>query len=120
VEGQPSGSYKLLEEYRLSGEEIRELLFGRTITGIVPKTEIQWWIKVSKDGKRTEQWNNKEFSDSGKGWLEGDLFCRQMKIFLKGTKIYSYIYHNPDGTPDKKNEYLFVEKDRISPFSPTN
>ena len=73
---------------------------------------------MSKDGKRIEQWNNMGSSDSGKCWLEGDLICRQMKIMLEGAKSCSHIYRNPDGTPEKKNEYLSVGRGTIITFSP--
>jgi hypothetical protein len=60
------------------------------------------------------------FSDSGKAWLEGDLRCHQWKKFLSRLPHCLPIYRNPDGTPEKKNEYLFVVKDTITPFSPIN
>jgi hypothetical protein len=119
VEGPASRSYKILEENRLSGEEIRKLLFGRTITGISPGTEMQWWIESSKDGKKIKLWTSAGHSDSGTWWLEGDLRCMQLEKLYSGTKACSHIYRNPDGTSEKKNEYLTVGK-VILPFSPIN
>ena len=104
----------MLEENRLSGEEIRKLLFGRTITGFDPVRDQQWWIKSYKDGNEIEFRNDTGFSDSGKGWLEGDLRCDQWENLFGGNKGCNHIYRNPDGIPEKKNEYLMVGKDTIT------
>jgi len=54
------------------------------------------------------------------GLSVGDLRCRQWEKQVGGLKICFYIYSNPDGTPEKKDEYLFVSKDMIIPCSPIN
>ncbi|NIO21199.1 MAG: hypothetical protein GTN76_10765, partial [Candidatus Aenigmarchaeota archaeon] len=90
--GKPSGYYKIYEENKLSGEEIKELVFGRTTTGITPwAAGQQWWIERTNDGKATHRqlpfhkgdlesgaWSaGKGYgsfairSDSGKSWIEG-------------------------------------------------
>ena len=56
LKGKLLGSYKILEENRLSGEEIKKLLFGHTITGFQPKTGIQWYVKWDQDGKKNKFW----------------------------------------------------------------
>ncbi len=53
--GKPSGYYKISEENKLTGEEIRELVFGRKTTGINPWTDHQWLIDSTKDGKATHR-----------------------------------------------------------------
>ena len=113
-------SYKILEENKLSVEEIKKLLFGRTVTGINPRFEVHVWYKYSDDGKEIKFRNDMGFSGSGKGWFEGDLRCHQYKKISKGTKNCFHIYRNPDGTPEKKNEYLAVGKDMLFPFSLEN
>jgi hypothetical protein len=118
MEGKPSGSYKILEENRLSGEEIRKLLFGRTMTGFHPVSMLQRWGKTSEDGTKIKQWNSRGISDSGKGWLEGDLRCHQFKKFYRGTENCFHIYRNPNGTPERKDEYLFVGRDLFTTWSP--
>ena len=116
--GQPSGYYKILEENRLTGEEIRELLFGRTVTWFSSSTRTQWWIKSSEDGKKVKIWGL--FSDSGKSWVEDDLICRQWENILGGLKYCHHIYRNPEGTSEEKNEYLRVADFGISPRSPVD
>jgi len=37
------GSHKILEENRLSVEEIKKLTFGRTITGFSRTSGNEWW-----------------------------------------------------------------------------
>jgi hypothetical protein len=108
----------MLEENRLSGEEISELLFGRTITNINIGSGVQNWITNSKDGKEITFRDSTGFSDSGKAWLEGDIRCDQWEMLLLHVPTCFRIYRNPDGTPENKDEYLLVSKDRIDPWSP--
>jgi tetratricopeptide (TPR) repeat protein len=117
-EGPSSGSNIIIEENRLSGEEIRELLFGRTVTGFNPRREMYWWIESSKDGKKIKYRNNWGWSYSGEGWLEGDLSCHKWEKRPRVTEDCFHIYRNPDGTPEKKNEYLFVGRDKYRTCSP--
>lgn len=107
---------RILEEDRLSGEEIRKLLFGRTRTTI-REGGYQYWIECSKDGKKTKFWSNSGWTDNGKSWLEGDLYCVQWEKIADGVKICFHIYRNPEGTPEKQDEYFLLGKDGIIPWS---
>lgn len=49
--GKPSGYYKLSEEDKLTGEEIRALVFGRTISGFFPGTGHECGWIVPRTGK---------------------------------------------------------------------
>ena len=93
-----------------------ELLFGRTRTGFSRSTGMQWWIENSEDGK-IKYWNDSGLTGSGKSWVEGDLYCDQWQKLAGGKEKCGYIYCNPDGTPEKKNEYLSLKQRRITPWS---
>ena len=102
--GEPSGYYKILEENRLSGEEIKELYFGRKITGLLWGKQL--WIDYTEDGEIT--YRDSEFSDRGTCWIEGDKLFHKWKNSLEGLNVCIFVYRNPEGSPEKENEYLHV------------
>ncbi len=115
--GEPSGYYKVSEEDKLTGEEIRALLFGRTVSGFLPETGEEWWVKVAKDGKTTLSGDP---SDSGTTWIEGDMVWRQLQKGLFGRKTCYTLFRNPEGTPEMKNEYLWFGDLNAGGFSPVD
>jgi hypothetical protein len=120
MEGTPSGYYKILEENRLTAEEIKELQIGRTVTGIHIWTGGQWWLEYSEDGKKFKYWTkikDKDFSGSGMSCVEGGLRCLQWNKHLSGLKYCYHIYRNPEGTHEEKNEYLMMTDLGIHSFS---
>jgi len=127
--GQPSGYCKVSQEDKLTGEEIRPLVFGRTITGFSPLKHASspaWRIHRTKDGEITYQgdWpfsiEGAGSSASGKSWIEGDMLCDQWKYIFRGLKYHMAVYRNPEGTPEMKNQYLFVTDFGIFPWSPVD
>jgi adenylate cyclase len=93
-------SYVGDEKNILSKEEILDLIVDKTLAGIDPE-DGQHWLYHSKDGtyKSTGAYEN-----SGKYWLEGNKLCRSYKKH-PGYVDYIFIYHNPDGSFEDKNEY---------------
>jgi TolB-like protein/Flp pilus assembly protein TadD len=116
--GQPSEYYKLYKEYKLTGEEIRDLVFGRTVTGIEFMWGQIWWLERTKDGKAT--YRNPVGSENGTSWIEGDTLCNQWQTFFEGLKYCFPVFRNPEGTPEKKNEYLGITDIWITSFSPVD
>jgi TolB-like protein/class 3 adenylate cyclase len=120
--GKPSGYYKFFKKYRLSGAKIRELVFNRKITGF-NLNGTQYWIDRKKDGKatwRVVHGTPLDYDDSGKSWIEGDMLCDHWQIHAQGIKHCMTVFHNPEGTPESKNEYLTVSDFGIRSFSPVN
>jgi adenylate cyclase len=113
--GGSSGFYKVSPEYKLTGDKIRNLVFGSTAAGIAFRTGNQWWIKRSKDGNATIR--IQEESDSGKSWIENDMVCDQWNRLFEGLTDCWPIYRNPEGRPDKSDEYLGVPDYGFYPFS---
>ena len=137
--GKSSGYYKIYEENKLSGEEIKELVFGRTTTGITPWAGQPWWIERTNDGKATHRqypfhkddleeigmWGSgaRTFAinyDSGKSWIEGDLLCSQWETVYEGLKYCAPVFRNPEGTHEMKDEYVKITDFGIIPFSPVH
>jgi tetratricopeptide (TPR) repeat protein len=114
--GEPSGFYKISKENRLTEKEIRELFFGRKVSGSTFPTGKQWLIERSKDGKATIRDGDR--SDTGKSWIEEDMLCDHWDNLYEGLKDCWVVYRNPEGTPEKNEEYLGAPGYGIYPFSP--
>ena len=124
--GQADEYYKISKKNQLSGEEIRVLTFGRTITGISPFNTLSWRIHRKPNGEMTYQ-GNWPFSmispgESGRGnsWIDGDSLCDQWESIFQGIKYCMTVYGNPKSTSEEKNQYLFVTDFGIFPWSPAD
>jgi hypothetical protein len=110
-----SGFYKISAENRLTGKEMRELFFGRKVTGFNMTSGKQWWIERSQDGKATVR--DGDDSDSGKSWIEEDMLCDQWDHLYENLRDCWVIYRNPEVTPENNDEYLGAPGYGIYPFS---
>ena len=105
LQGKPSGYYKVSEENRLTGEEIKDLFFGHTQTGLW--LGRPWAISRTREGKAALLLDSKVIA-SGRSWIEGDMLCHQWEKRYEGLKYYISIFRNPEGTPQEKNEYILI------------
>ena len=118
IPGEPGGYYKVYQENKLTGEEIKDLVFAQTVTGFDIITGKQWWIKRTEDGKATyrgpkgfvkgEVSDVEETSDIGKSWVEGNRLCNQWANLYGGLEDCFPIFYNPEGMYEKKDEYIGV------------
>jgi hypothetical protein len=113
--GESSGFYKISAENRLSGEELRKLFFGSKVSGSNMVTGKQWLIDRSEDGKATIRDGDK--SDTGKSWIEDDMLCDQWDNLYENLRDCWVVYRNPEGIPDKNDEFLGAPGYGIYPFS---
>jgi len=97
----PSGYYKTYEENRLSGDEIKELVFGRET--MITSRQITASVSRTKDGTIME-------GDQavGKSRIDGDMLCDKWDYRFEGLEYCGTVFRNPEGTPDAQNEYLYV------------
>ncbi len=100
---------------RLTGNEIRSLLFGRTQHGFDPKTHKDWMVSLAADGESMvlAPW----FSGTEIRWVKGDKLCSRHKGSAAGSKTCAFIFRNPEGTADGRNQFEWVGGARIYPFS---
>ena len=110
----PHRYYEVSRENKLTGDEIRELVFGRTAIGATFAGGA-WTIKNGKDGSAL--YEGYGLKDSGRNWIEGDQICDQYKVFFGGLKKCTELYRNPKGTHEGKDEYLLVNDIFILPVS---
>ncbi len=53
----------------------------------------------------------------GKVSVEGDSLCYQIPVLLRSPKFCGTVYRNPDGSPEKRNEYVSVDVFDVHHFS---
>ena len=104
-------------ENRLTGEEIKTLLFDSRITGIDPISGYQWWLDRTKNGKFTWRGTGPIASDTGNSWNEGDAICARYEKRFGGLEVCATVFRNPAGTYGKKDEYFYCSDLGFSPFS---
>jgi tetratricopeptide (TPR) repeat protein len=118
VPGNPTDYDRILYENRLNGQEIKSLLFGRKITGISMITGKQFLWEFVKSG----EWKfiSGDFQNSGKSWVEGNVFFSQSEKLFGGLPYGATIFRNPNGSKESKNEYFMVTDMRVNiPFALT-
>jgi hypothetical protein len=109
--GQPTQYYKIYEENRLTGEEIRSLVSGQEIT--IDEFGRTYWIDHSEKGRIKDLSRLRE----GSWWIEDDILCYKLESNpaekdlprLKGLDNCGEIYRNPDSVPGSGKQYLYVK-----------
>ena len=116
--GKPSGYFPTFKENQLTGEEIRNLLFGSKIIEMAILATFRWGVEIDfkKNGEFT--WRGANSSDSGKSRIEGDMFCTQYQKNWWGLENCSTVFKNPSGRPETKDEYFFASDIGFRTFSP--
>jgi adenylate cyclase len=116
IAGPPSEYFPSYKENQLTGEEIKKLLFGSKITGIMGSGQ-QWWIERKKDGETTWRGPEPISSDTGKSRIEGDLICTQFQKNFWGLEYCLTVFRNSRGTYDGKDEYFNCTDFGFAPWS---
>jgi hypothetical protein len=93
------------EENRLTGDEIKAQIEGRTRVGTDLK-EIPFTLTPTADGKVVFQ--NSRAQLTATSTVEGDAVCHQSPTMFLGRKVCQFIYRNPDGSREDQNEYISV------------
>jgi len=91
-------------ETRLTGTEIKALIFGHSIEGRERETGNVYRRQTAMDGTANVTVGAPlayPFSTT----VEGDFFCNWSLNVGRGCGA---VFRNPGGTPEKKNEYLFI------------
>ena len=127
IPGEPGGYYKIYQENKLTGEQIKDLVSAQTITGFDIVSGKQWRIIRNEDGKATYRGPKgyvkgkvvdvEDTSDTGKSWVEGNRLYNQWANLYGGLVDCFPIYVNPEGMPEKKDEYIGVAVYGFVPFS---
>jgi adenylate cyclase len=106
VEGDPA--------HRLKGEAIDASTFGRTWAGerVGSGPFVQY---VEADGTFVER--GPDMQVTGEASREGDLLCLTFPALSMGRPLCGPIYRNPTGSPDKQDEYTYLNAYEAKRFS---
>lgn len=102
------------EKNKLNGQEIKELIFGKVISGY--NMNYKWSLRTSREGE-LEFPNLLGGIDKGKSWIEGDVICFRYETLYDGLKFCSDFYMNTEGDEKSKSEYLLINDFGLFPFS---
>ena len=121
LKGKTSGYYKVSEKDRLSGEEIRSLLFGSTRSESHPFINILILKKTTENGKITQRRADIDENMVGASWIEKDILCERFYGAIHaGMENCGPVFRNPSGSKEQKNEYLWMTNHGIAKMSLRN
>jgi hypothetical protein len=117
VPGKIGEYYKstIFQKNKLTGDEIKELVFGKTVSGFDFKSEEEWSIKRGKDGSAS--YRKGKIFDTGKSWIEEDRLCNQWQNLYGGYRDCAPIFMNPEGMSNKKEQYIGISAYGFVPFA---
>jgi hypothetical protein len=105
------------KESQLTGEGIRKLLFGSTITGFSIGTGQPWWVERKKNGETKIQGPEPNSLDTGKSRVEGDLLRTQFQKNFWRLEYCFTVFRNPRGIYERKGANLNVTDFGFSSWS---
>ena len=109
----PSNYYKIKKQNKLTGQEIQELVFGKTMEGNIFNT--LWSINTNKDGE--SEFTRFSVVFKGRSWIDGDVVCSQYESLYDGLTWCSDVYRNPQGHSITSSEYILLTDWWLMPFS---
>ena len=120
--GPPSQYYKIYEENRLNGKEIRNFVSGKQIT--VDEFGKTFWVDHNEKGRFKDISRLRD----GNWWIEDDMLCYKVEYNpaekhlprLKGLDNCGEIYRNPDPLPGLEKQYLYVRDYSIAALTAVN
>lgn len=95
--------YKIIEENRLSGNEIKALILNKKVKGKALGLE---WSSSRNDKGEFEYTHYDGRTHKGKSWVDGDELCYQLESLYDGLKYCAEIYKNPEGDKNELSEYM--------------
>jgi hypothetical protein len=103
------GYLPAFKENQLTGEEIKRLLFGSTISGYITYPQ-QFRNNYKENGECT--WEGPPFmgwpgSDIGKSRIDGDTICWQYQKRFWGIEHCGTVFRYPGGAYEGKDEYFW-------------
>lgn len=90
---------------RLAGDEIRAVLFGRTLTATDTRTYQRFLVDRTADGKLTLR--GPLGSDVGTSRIFGDQVCERLRS-LGNRESCGYVYRMTPGSAERSADYLWV------------
>jgi len=122
AERPPSRYVKLNHETKLTGPEIKALMFGHTIRGRGFWSGLAWTQKRTIGGKVSHTGQSiytglSDAKEEGKSWIEGDRLCDHWSEVGDEITICVMIFRDSDRT---KNDYYMMTDQGPHPFQVEN
>ncbi|MDH3688343.1 MAG: tetratricopeptide repeat protein [Gammaproteobacteria bacterium] len=108
--------YELITGDRLEGAEIADLLFGYVWVGRSQNNYETFTQSTSTGGEVVYRQFGRTWP--GRVFVKNNTLCYQIPGLLLGRRFCGYVYRNPEGTPENKNEYIAVDVFDVHHFSP--
>jgi len=109
------GYYEVDEANKLNGQEISELMVGKTT--IFFSVGIEFLYHWSEEGVLVFHNPITGISYKGKGWIEADTVCNQFEDLYESVTYCIDVYYNPKGNAIEKSQYLLLSDTGLTPFS---
>jgi TolB-like protein len=109
--------YTVDKDQKLSGQEIRKLLLGKTQVGTFLYDTSRTWSIYRSEGGEIESSKYYGGTDKGKSWIKDNEICDQYEFRYSAIKYCGDIYRNKKGDEKTISEYLFVTDFGIIPFT---
>jgi hypothetical protein len=101
----------LPRENRLIGDDIQDLVFGRTLQGRHPVSGMEFTVSRAVDGQFTA---DGLWSDTGVSQVVGNRLCSEWTKYRPSCAV---IYRNPNGSHQAGDAYLLIQRSGAYPFS---
>jgi TolB-like protein len=106
-EGNPSDYYRVDKKNRLSGQKIKELLFGKIAKGY-DAIEREFSYRWTAVGDFEFSCPQALILEKGKSRIEGDSICHQFEYLYDGIKACMDVYYITERNDDAKKQYLYI------------
>jgi len=111
--GNLSDYCKIYKENRLNGNEIKELVLNKKVSGKM--MGFKW--SRSKNDEGVFEFTHFKRTHKGKSWVDGDTLCYQYESLYDGIKYCAEIYKNPEGKKNELSEYFSLTDFWLYTFS---
>ena len=114
-DGSIATTIKINEKDKLSSQEIKKLMFGKTEAGYGYFSFYEEFFHRKENG--AVSYHVGDTIKKGSSWIKDDMLCNKFEEIAGGCNDCLDIYKNPTGEYLFKNEYLKVTDYGIIPFS---
>jgi len=114
VPGKASGYYKIFDEYKLNGDEIRNLLFNKKIQTHSYRGDKMF---LSFLDNNVCTYTGPKPTEKGAYWIEKDSIWLDMPLLFYGEKCQAEVYRYPDESGEVFGPYFLESSFNVFPFS---
>jgi len=100
---------------RLTGSALQNLISKETWSGMDAGRKLPFIQEFGEDGNTVYAAATTLLS--GMAFIEGDKLCERFEGFVMSRDLCGPVYRNPGGTPEDRNEYVYVNPTTVQYFS---